>query len=235
MNRQVKQLDLKSKIKTPLHHAYVIIGSEEHVDDILGFIESLGHERRGNPDLYIKKYSDGLGVDDARELRRQSLANPIAGEKKFFVLWVPQITIEAQNALLKILEEPSGQSHFFILAPSSGMFIPTVLSRIEIVNQDGGKETAREEELAGSFLGMSPIERLDLAEIIAKEKDRQRARDIVTGLVIKVEKFVCENPEDKKWQESLRQVSKMERYIKGRSPSIKMILEHLALFLPVVK
>jgi hypothetical protein len=226
---------MKAKIKTPLHHAYVVIGGEECVDDVLGFIEGLGYQRHGNPDLYIKQYPDGLGVEDARELRRQSLANPISGEAKFFVLWVPQITIEAQNALLKILEEPAGQSHFFIVAPSSGMFIPTVLSRIEIVNQDGGKETAKEEELAENFLSMTPIERLDLVEVIAKEKDRQRARDIVAGLIIKVEEFVRNNPDDKRWQESLRQVSKMERYIKGRSPSIKMILEHLALFLPAVK
>lgn len=69
-------------------------------------------------------------IDDAREVIAQSY---LANDKEYFVILnAPSYSIEAQNALLKILEEPPQNVHFVLIAPSKNALLPTILSRLHI-------------------------------------------------------------------------------------------------------
>ena len=72
------------------------------------------------------------GIDDARRLREDSFFIPIHGETKVFIIdECHMLTKEANNALLKILEEPP-QNVFFILCTTvPDKLLPTVLSRCQ--------------------------------------------------------------------------------------------------------
>ncbi len=110
------------------HHAYLLIGNKEF-SSLIEYLKSK-IAIHGNPDFFERSYAS-LGIDDAREIKTLAGTRPILeGGKKIFVLQVNAITVEAQNALLKLLEEPPAYAHFFIIVPSAHLLLPTVKSRM---------------------------------------------------------------------------------------------------------
>lgn len=71
-----------------------------------------------------------IGVEAAREIRRWASIEPNDLDGKFFVIHdAAALTLQAQNALLKILEEPCEGVWFFLLTENASEIIPTVRSR----------------------------------------------------------------------------------------------------------
>ncbi len=72
------------------------------------------------------------GIDDIRSLRDKARAAPMRGKTKFYIIdEVHQLTSEAFNALLKILEEPPAHV-LFVLATTEAEKIPdTIRSRCQ--------------------------------------------------------------------------------------------------------
>ncbi|MGN0635192.1 MAG: hypothetical protein ACI4I5_03130 [Acutalibacteraceae bacterium] len=72
-------------------------------------------------------------VDTVREIRRVASVLPNEAERKVFVLENTQaMAAGAQNALLKILEEPPYYVHFILTCPSQSAMLDTVLSRVTV-------------------------------------------------------------------------------------------------------
>lgn len=86
-----------------------------------------------HPDLHIvKPEEDGksLGVDEARGILRMIDVKPYEGGKAVVTIWnAHDMTPQAQNALLKTLEEPPEQVVLLLLAESLSPLLPTILSR----------------------------------------------------------------------------------------------------------
>lgn len=89
-----------------------------------------------HPDILL--YSGGatvgsFKVDTVREIRRLASVLPNEAERKVFVLENTQaMAAGAQNALLKILEEPPYYVHFVLTCPSQSAMLDTVLSRVTV-------------------------------------------------------------------------------------------------------
>lgn len=75
-----------------------------------------------------KKFS----VEDAEKIQEESALKPVEGEKKLFVIGdFADATREAQNKLLKLLEEPPEGVYFLLGATVTYPVLPTVLSRVQ--------------------------------------------------------------------------------------------------------
>ncbi len=75
-----------------------------------------------------------IRIGAIRELRRNlSLSNPLPGRKFVIILNAEEMRIEAQNALLKTLEEPRKNITFILLATRKEQILPTILSRCQIL------------------------------------------------------------------------------------------------------
>ena len=90
-----------------------------------------------HPDVFIicpKAPSDSIGIDEIRNIRYEASLKPYEGMKRVFIINdAEKMTEEAQNAFLKLLEEPP-QNHIFILTSSNvGGLLPTVLSRCKVL------------------------------------------------------------------------------------------------------
>ncbi|OHA18542.1 MAG: hypothetical protein A2664_02800 [Candidatus Taylorbacteria bacterium RIFCSPHIGHO2_01_FULL_46_22b] len=214
-----------------LHHAYLIIGEHTAVlADVLAFLqEVVKAEVRGNPDMHISRF-DNFSVDDARRLR--TLAGQKAfGPRKIFVLSFSRATSESQNALLKLLEDPFSNTHFFILVPSSDTVLPTLRSRLFIIDEAPRSASNKE---ARSFIDASIPERLELVKTLATsvsegETDKQSVITLVSG----IELVLWEEKGKKKIPISVfDDIALCRKYLSDQSASIKMLLEHLALVLP---
>lgn len=70
-------------------------------------------------------------IETVRELRRKALLKPNEAAIKVFILAnCDTMTAQAQNALLKLLEEPPADTMFILTAASRGALLDTVLSRL---------------------------------------------------------------------------------------------------------
>lgn len=205
-----------------LHHAYLIEGEKEQVRATLfTFIEKdLKIPIQGNPDVWHSTH-DTLTIDEARKLREIQSNKALSNTKKIFIIEILGITVEAQNSLLKIFEEPTLHTHFFIIAPSAELFLPTFKSRVMVVR--GSDETASYPESV-HFIKASHAERLKIAEEIAEAKDKVRALNLIDGILHTLH---SKNPDPS----ILTELLMCRNYLNDRSPSFKLLLEHISLIL----
>ncbi len=79
-----------------------------------------------------------ITLDQMNEIKKFSQYNSLRKSKKF-VLINPADTMnkEAQNSLLKILEEPPKDFHFFLICENPAMLLQTILSRCQHIQFHG--------------------------------------------------------------------------------------------------
>ncbi|MCL2197928.1 MAG: hypothetical protein FWB80_03295 [Defluviitaleaceae bacterium] len=111
-------------------------------------------ESGNHPDtFFVKGTKAQIGVEDAREQIIMPVAvKPFKYRYKIFII-EGNITPQAQNALLKTIEEPAPYGVFLFLAKNTFGFLPTILSRCIVKKIRGGDFVAVStlaEEIAAS-------------------------------------------------------------------------------------
>ena len=87
-------------------------------------------DAKTNPDATIVESEKSIGVDAVRALRAGAFASPVSAKRRIFIITNAQsMTVSAQNALLKLFEEPASQLVIILTAISPESLLPTVLSR----------------------------------------------------------------------------------------------------------
>lgn len=85
-------------------------------------------------DLTTFEGEDSIKVVDIAPIIEKSYEKGIESDQKFCIIQNAQrLTVEAQNKLLKTLEEPSIGQYFFLCVPSRFLLLPTILSRCTII------------------------------------------------------------------------------------------------------
>lgn len=101
--------------------------------------------RRGlHPDIIRVRRDEnrqGIYVDQIRAIAADAVVMPNEAERKVYVLdEADRLVPQAQNAFLKLLEEPPGNVCFILSAGSTGAILPTVLSRCTRIRVGGSQE-----------------------------------------------------------------------------------------------
>lgn len=103
-----------------------------------------------HPDLlWLRRQTDDKGklrreitVDQIRTITAEAAVAPNEAERKVYILpEADSMNTQAQNALLKALEDPPGHACFILCSAASDGLLPTVLSRLVRV-QTGPDETS---------------------------------------------------------------------------------------------
>lgn len=203
-----------------MHHAYYIEGS-------LSLFEP--YTKKLKP--FWARSFDRFGVDDARELIEQAQLKSFG--EAIFLIAVGSITTEAQQALLKLFEEPQAGIVFVLLTPH-GAVIPTLRSRMlpypDLIEEERGNSDAKK------FLKSNQKERSDYIAKLLKDDEgaREAVRELINGLEEELHKSLKKTRGSKAFLESLQDIAQVRSYLGDRSPSMKMLLEHLAIALPQV-
>ncbi len=80
-----------------------------------------------NPNVTV---IDGGSVEEIRDLRERLSLSAFGGTRKIAIIdGADQMTLAAQNALLKTLEEPAGLTTIILIAADANRLLPTILSR----------------------------------------------------------------------------------------------------------
>lgn len=208
-------------------NTHIVAGGAEVLPDVVSLLEEEGIRVRGNPDVYVRTYRH-FGIEEARELRERAALRAL-GERRVFVIVASDINREAQNALLKTLEESPGDALFIFILPSPETLLPTVRSRAQVLalNKRKGKQESIVDVKA--FLAALPERRLDLLKPLLEkgEDDKRDIGSIISFLSSLEEKFA-------KHPEGLKAVYRARAYINDKGALVKPLLEQVALLVPRV-
>lgn len=121
-----------------LSHAQLISGDngigKSILAELLGKLILNGDLDREYVDIiHYKTSKASFGVDDVRDIIDEVNKKPFEGDKKVIIIHEGnKLTIQAQNALLKTIEEPPLEVYIIILCESLELILDTIKSRCEI-------------------------------------------------------------------------------------------------------
>lgn len=121
--------------------------------------------------------SKSIGISDIKTIQRKLFLKPFKSPKKAVIFYnADMLTIEAQNALLKVLEEPPDNTLIILSSERADVFLPTILSRCTIIELTdktpnlSKEETSQFDAVIENLFEQSIGESLKLAEMLSKNK-----------------------------------------------------------------
>ena len=189
--------------------------------DLIFFLEnSVGISTNGNPDFWVGVF-DNMTIDDARNITLSSERMDFSGGKKVFIIQTDFIGLEAQNSLLKVFEEPTSGTHFFIISPQD-LVLPTLRSRMQVIYSGNNDHKKRE-----SILSLKLKERLDkVKELTEGISDEENTKQDAISLLNQIELELYEKGVEKSLT-GLQICDLARASLYDRGAPIKMILENV--------
>lgn len=192
------------------HHAILVRTTE---------VDSLVTDTFVSTGEIVNYFYEKLGIDEARQINSAAHVRPTEADIQTFVVRTHFITLEAQNALLKVVEEPPVSTRFVLVIPADFTVLPTILSRCEVYIDN---DLIKPNQTFTDFLETDLKGRLESIDKAAKAKDVQWQRNIKNGLI----QYVKSNTS------GVVELEYCARLLLTRGASNKFLLEHAALTLP---
>jgi DNA polymerase-3 subunit delta' len=128
-------------------HAIILEGKKQTSEfaesiaiKIMGENDSKKIKKRIHPDityLPMENKRKSIGTDEIRFVRKDAISKPVESNSKIYIIENSQnLTVQAQNAFLKILEEPPENVIFILSCPNAQQFLPALLSRAEVIRTE---------------------------------------------------------------------------------------------------
>lgn len=231
-----------------IHHAYLITGDiTENISKLRDAIEKIiGTDILSYPDYHLY-FTPAFNVLDSRELIERQNTMSFKGGKRFFVIASYSFNNVAQNGLLKVLEEPIPDHHFFILSNTEELLLPTLRSRLFHI--DGEKLSYNEiEGWCNDFIRADIPERLVMIREILDEDDGEEKDDMankyriqkVKGICNQIEKVFYERIKQEDYKEKVKdgkflsELMRQKAYLSDTAPALRLILEYIAFTCPAL-
>ncbi len=204
------------------HHSYVIYSVSDLDKLATDFISAQNFSDVTNIEL------ESFGIDDSRNLIKSAYRQPAGqNEKKLIVVRVGSFTLEAQQSLLKVLEEPPLSTTFLFLLPSENSVIPTLKSRFLEYAREFENVTDVVNENFAEFCALGYKDRLALIVKRLDKDDTLWLKDIKYGLAEMLSNSIqVLKPSQRK------SLAIAIETLNTRGASNKMLLEEIALTIP---
>lgn len=145
-------------------------------------VDALSH-----PDLFVEDLARAqaerattsqVSIEQVRRVRGHLALRPVRGPRKVAIVDdAERMTADAQNALLKTLEEPPGRTTLVLVATNAAVLLPTIRSRCQQVRFAPLEEAEIERLLVAS--GTEPADARTAAPLA--EGSLVRARELASG------------------------------------------------------
>jgi hypothetical protein len=209
---------------------HLVEGGEAQLEALIDALEEEGMKVRGSADAHVRSYAQ-FGIDEARELRERAWGKGREGARLFIVA-APFMTAEAQNALLKTLEEPPGDARFFFLVAAPSALLPTLRSRMQSYALTGARAASPD---AAAFLASAPAARLLMLKPYL-EKGEDDTRDLAGMLMLlsSLEGMLADRVEEPAAREGIVAVYRARSFLADKGALVKPLLEQVALLCPKI-
>lgn len=223
------------------YHAHVVYATREagHAFLVQQF-ELMNEPFVGNPDVSVIE-RDILSIGDAREIRRLAQERPLGAGNRYIIVEALGIGHEAQEALLKALEEPGERVILVLVVSPTEHLRPTVRSRVRehwVSDTDERDYTeAREfltsplpkrfeyitkllddngEESGEASVHEKTLQFIDALEAVLFERISKDVAQLLPGLI----------------HDAFDALHQARTLLSGRGPMRKLILEYIACAVP---
>lgn len=210
----------------PKHHAILLVHENRNViaEELFAELEKVSPAHR-----FFNQTV--LNIENARAII--SWAQSPYSEERVGIISFHTIGLEAQNALLKILEEPQANIRFVLVTSNVHDLLGTVLSRVQQITLASEKKSL---QLAEKFLSTKHALRMKLPEVVSllsmvDEEDR-KDKEKIKAFILSLAEYLIQTKE--KNVSVILDVFNVAKHITKPSASGKTLLEYLALLLPKV-
>lgn len=192
-----------------------------------------------HPDIMVFQSEKSYGINLVRNLKKILSRKPYqARERLVLIPEAEKLTIEAQNALLKTLEEPPINTFLVLTVSRQEALLPTILSRSQVIRRT--KILKLEEDsrkvyfsLLKKILKASPGERLLLAEPFCQSREEaiNFCREFLVfwhEILVSGDHHLKENQIKKALENTQKARILLEKNINSR-----LVIENLFLSLPI--
>lgn len=148
-------------------------------------------ESGNHPDIYTAQLSgksEVVNVDEIRKICNDAYIKPNEADIKVYIIPnADKMQQQAQNAFLKILEEPPQNILFILCCTSAQQLLGTILSRVTVYNlksaENSDEDIIRAKERAVEIaLALPRTKGYDLLCAVGVFKDRNFAKNVIDNL-----------------------------------------------------
>ncbi len=126
-------------IHPDLHFSFPTVGSKVVADN---FLPEWRKALEANPYLEINDWLQAIGAENKQgninkeecvNIMRKLTLKSFESPRKIMILWLPEYLGNEGNRLLKLIEEPPGETTFILVAEDQERILSTILSRCQLV------------------------------------------------------------------------------------------------------
>jgi len=194
--------------------------------------------------ILIQAEGKSIGIDKIRELKEWLSLKPSKGTRKTAVIFeASEMTVEAQNSLLKTLEEPPLGTIIILTAPNKQSLLPTIVSRCftKELKTSGTKKEGWLKEDGQSLasiryvLSLNISDKLDLIEDNTKKiANREEILPLIDGWIGQIREDIIKDVSSKNGHlknkiNIIDQLIGTKGIISETNASIRLLIESLLL------
>lgn len=181
-----------------------------------------------SPDVLEIHPDKSIGIEEIRQITAFLSKKPIQSEKNTVIIHEAHLlTLPAQHAFLKTLEEPPAHSQIYLVTEFPSQLLPTILSRVQdlsISNSSPASQYSQHSlELFKKFLSSGVGERLKLLD------EAKFARDTALEFFSDLEKIIHSQlsafPAS---PQNFQLILDSKRYLKSNA-NLKLVLDNFAI------
>lgn len=125
-------------------HAFLITGNDTQSRRNMIEADLLQKEVGPFDRIYVEATDEHIKIDVIRDVQKRISLKPFKGTAAIVIVGSHMLTREAQNALLKTLEEPPPHTVLYLETQTTSLLLPTIVSRCQVI--DLGKSTTVDTE-----------------------------------------------------------------------------------------
>ncbi len=230
--KEVREILERALSAPDLAHAYLASGNiTVLMEELPKVIEKVFNVKRSaNPDFQVIS-KDFLSIEDARDIIEMSYMKSFGGGGfRFFIIGAEIVSDEAQNAFLKVVEEPPQETRFFFVTSAKSSLLPTLRSRLIDLPQTKAVPEGFCEQGADFMSSTVDKRRKQVASLI-KNQDKQKAINLLSSI-----EFFLDTLDEDTWSDerkrALETVFMVKKNIISQRSSIKFLVDHLCCCTP---
>lgn len=193
--------------------------------------------------VFINNEEGEIGIAEVKEAKRKSILKPYFSPSKTLIfLELHRSSLAAQNALLKLVEEPPANTFIIITADNENLLPAPIVSRCQLIKlkeDDKGKKVSDEEINFILFTSMG--EKMEKAEFLSKNKEEAitylksliiNLRKILLVKLGKTKEKIPEKLEKKSSKELILLIRKIQKglnTVENSNVNLRLFLENILL------
>jgi hypothetical protein len=196
---------------------------EEGVSVVKGALAKASAPVSGQDAVILSKTT--ISIDDVRDLHTFHDETSVS-DQKTIICAGSFITTQAQNALLKMIEDTKEGERIFLVVGHETELLPTIISRVQTHVIQGSLE----KDQVKKFVTQHPHERLTFFEqgILATEESDEK-RELLLSFLRDLEEYLHGEGGVQTYKEILTAIPALRQMLQSPGAPVKMIAEYVAL------